>query len=556
MKKNFYRKYRPKTFEEIVGQEPIVRTLQNQIKNDSVGHAYLFVGSRGTGKTSAAKIFAKMLNCKDLSKNAPCDSCVSCTQIKSGSNTDIIEIDAASNNGVEEIRELKNKVNLVPSYSKFKIYIIDEVHMMTTQAFNALLKTLEEPPSHSIFILATTDPEKIPTTVLSRCQRFDFKKIPNSLIIDHLKKISDKEKIKFEEEALEEIAFIADGGLRDAISIFDQVSAFTNNNVLANDVHMINGTLTKQELLEFINDISEHRFDNVLKQIDKFIISGKDLIKITEEIIYFLKDYLIFIKAPVYFKNSGNNTSYEKINISEPNIRKIISILLQNINDLKATSDQKLIFELAMIDIFDKIINNVELKKLDIKEKVEKSENISKIKKSTEEITSNDNLKVSSEKKLSVDLDTLNEIKKIRINNSLANLDKKTMTKIKNHLVKNRLNNVDEKYNYVNSLLHDGNIKAYGNKTLIMVFEDEVSSKELNEHFVIVDEYFSFLFGETVKFIAVDKKEWEKIKDDFNNKKIDYVYKEEKFDIQKFAKKYNEEDSEILKTFGNLVEIR
>src|SRR5574344_247028 len=212
-----YRKYRPANFNEVVGQEVIIDTLKNAVSNNKISHAYLFNGPRGTGKTSIAKIFAKTVNCTCLKETTPCDICVSCTQINNKQSTDIIEIDAASNNGVDEIREIRNKVNLVPSTGKYKVYIIDEVHMLTQGAFNALLKTLEEPPKHIIFILATTEPQKIPLTILSRCQRFDFKKLTISEITSQLYNIVKNEKIKVSDDVINEIAKLSGGGMRDAI---------------------------------------------------------------------------------------------------------------------------------------------------------------------------------------------------------------------------------------------------------------------------------------------------------------------------------------------------
>ena len=218
-----YRKYRPKNLDEVGGQDTIVKIIKNSILNNKINHAYLFAGPRGTGKTSVAKIFAKMVNCENLEKGNPCGKCTSCTV---PNNSDIIEIDAASNNGVDEIRELRNKVNLVPSYGKYKVYIIDEVHMLTTGAFNALLKTLEEPPAHIIFVLATTDPHKIPETILSRCQRLDFKKISENNIVKRLSEIANIENIDIEEPALYEIARLSDGGMRDSIGMLDQAVAY------------------------------------------------------------------------------------------------------------------------------------------------------------------------------------------------------------------------------------------------------------------------------------------------------------------------------------------
>ena len=279
-----YRKYRPTNFENVVGQETIVKTLKNEIINNKLSHAYLFTGPRGTGKTSIAKIFAKTINCLDHENGVPCEKCVICTQINNKQFTDIIEIDAASNNGVDEIREIRNKVSLVPGEGKYKVYIIDEVHMLTTGAFNALLKTLEEPPAHIIFILATTEPHKIPETILSRCQRFDFKRIADTSIVERLKCICNEEKITISDEALYEIAQISNGGMRDSISLLDQVNAYKNSDITVEDVHQVNGSLSKKELDKFISYIFDKDIENILKALDQYDNSGKNIIKVVEEI--------------------------------------------------------------------------------------------------------------------------------------------------------------------------------------------------------------------------------------------------------------------------------
>ena len=255
-----YRKYRPKKLSEVVGQDVTVKILSNSILNNKISHAYLFCGPRGTGKTSIAKIFAKMVNCQNLKGLEPCDECDSCKEFNNKNNVDILEIDAASNNGVDEIRELKNKINLVPSIGKYKVYIIDEVHMLTIGAFNALLKTLEEPPSHALFILATTEPHKIPITILSRCQRLDFKKIPVESIVKRLKFICEEEKIKITDEALNQIAHLCDGGLRDSISMLDKLVAYTNNNIIYENVNEINGLITIEQMKEFVLLIKERKY--------------------------------------------------------------------------------------------------------------------------------------------------------------------------------------------------------------------------------------------------------------------------------------------------------
>ena len=288
-----YRKYRPQLFEDVVGQKVIIKTLSNSILNNKISHAYLFTGPRGTGKTSIAKIFAKIINCENLNGIDPCNNCVNCTQINTKQSTDIIEIDAASNNGVDEIRELRDKVSLVPSFGKYKVYIIDEVHMLTTAAFNALLKTLEEPPKHIIFILATTEPHKIPQTILSRCQRFDFKKISISDIKSRIKKISELENISIDDDAIELIAKLSDGGMRDALGLLDQLTSYTSEKINVNDVNDVSGMITIDKINELILHIIKGNLIDSFNLLETYDEDGKNLVKIVEGLIEFLKNTLI-----------------------------------------------------------------------------------------------------------------------------------------------------------------------------------------------------------------------------------------------------------------------
>ncbi len=298
MYQTLYRKYRPSNFDEVIGQQVVVKTLKNAILNKKLTHAYLFTGPRGTGKTSIAKIFAKTINCSNLNETNPCNVCESCLQILSKKSIDIIEIDAASNNGVDEIRELRSKASLVPTVGKYKVYIIDEVHMLTQGAFNALLKTLEEPPSHIVFILATTEPHKIPTTIISRCQKFDFKKIAKEDIVTKLKYIIERENVIVDENAYDEIAIQSDGCMRDALSILDQVIAFSDNHVTLEDVHEINGTLPELELIEFIKNMKEQKYEQTFYKIEQYENIGKNYIKLTEEFMSVLRNILLFINIP------------------------------------------------------------------------------------------------------------------------------------------------------------------------------------------------------------------------------------------------------------------
>ena len=463
MYQSLYRKYRPKSFNEVVGQTVIVQTLKNSVKKNKLSHAYLFAGPRGTGKTSIAKILAKTINCENLIDANPCNKCVNCTQINNKQFVDIIEIDAASNNGVDEIREINNKVNLVPSMGKYKVYIIDEVHMLTTGAFNALLKTLEEPPSHIIFILATTEPHKIPATILSRCQRFDFKKISQIEMKKRIDQIVKEENIKIEEEAIDEISILSDGGMRDALSMLDQAIAYSDDNITIQDIHEINGTITNNELGDFIYKLMNNNTKEILNKIDELDIKGKDFVKLTEEIILFLRNLLI----SKMINESNDETILELKELMNADqimnyIKKFNSIL----NEMKNSNHPRIIFEVLMIQLLDKTKQNSEepIRKPKIDDSLNKTPKIENKKlddSKIEQVIENNQANI------------INSMKKIRINNTLCQLDKNKAILIKQKLQEMNNTLILDEYAIYYSMLLEGKLTAYGNNTLIFVFGTE-----------------------------------------------------------------------------------
>ena len=288
-----YRKWRPQKFEDMVGQTAVTKTLKNAIIHHKTSHAYLFTGPRGTGKTSAAKIFAKAINCLTPKDGEPCNECLLCKGITEGTIGDVIEIDAASNNGVEEIRDIRDKARYAPTQATYKVYIIDEVHMLSTGAFNALLKTLEEPPKNVIFILATTEPHKIPATIISRTQRFDFRRITNDEIIQRLRYILEQEEIAYEEEALSVIARCANGGMRDALSLLDQVISFSDDKVSFEQAIQVSGSLTDDLMIEFVRLLTQQQAQAALLQLQDLLLLGKEASRLTEEWLEFSRDLLV-----------------------------------------------------------------------------------------------------------------------------------------------------------------------------------------------------------------------------------------------------------------------
>ena len=613
-----YRKYRPTTFDDVVGQDVVVKTLINAIKNNKLSHAYIFSGPRGTGKTSIAKILAKAINCED-ENSIICDKCVSCTQINNKQSTDIIEIDAASNNGIDEIREIRNKVGLVPTTGKYKVYIIDEVHMLTTGAFNALLKTLEEPPSHAIFILATTEFHKIPATIVSRCQKFEFKKIENKKMFDRVKKITIEEGIKIDDKCIKEIVRLSDGGLRDCISLLDQVNAYTNGNIDYNSICDVNGIIGYQTLINFLIAVFNKDLKYILHNINLFDDNGKNFVKITEELLSHLRNILLISVNKELVDDSEYYSSF--INIKTEDIIYLIETLNDGIKNIKNSGDPLLAFELLILKYCNYDNEKYEIKMIDdeIKEmncinkevstiqEISSTSNNNQLSIANECLENTDNSKennveydvesesnfldekeennqlqnvemenenINNEKTLKFDENNnienensceeydklsieelISRLQKIRIDNTLSKFNKQILLSFKDKMNDFKKYSSSVNYSFAADLILDGQLKAISNEYVVFMYSSQLTADIFNRKLDLVEELISKVFSHKLKAISIDEENWNIIKKEFNEKTREFSYNTEDESISKcLLEKVNNEKKDLDELYGSLVQ--
>ena len=563
-----YRKYRPQTFDDVVGQTSIVKVLRNSIEQHKFGHAYMFFGSRGTGKTSLSKIFAKAVNCMSPVDGNPCGKCKNCLAASEKECVDILEIDAASNNGVDEIRELRNKINLVPAELKYKVYIIDEVHMLSIGAFNALLKTLEEPPEHAIFILATTDPQKVPETIISRCQCFSFQRISVDMLVKRLAYVCEQEKIQIDSDVLKEIAIASNGGMRDSLGMLDKLSSYTSDLITMDTYIDLNGLVTRKDLEKFTDFIFSFNFKKVLNKIDDFNDGGKNIVQILSQLLYYLRDLVV----DYYVQN-------KEISYDVESVERLITSLNEKMFDIKKSGNPKIYIEVLLLNFMsdlNKSTHNVENSSLGISYSTKTVENINKNEENqhqsyVEEKMNKDEIveevKVDSVSDVSTSKSSfpkftkilnLDDIMRVRINNAFALANKQILTKEHENLEKLNDYTFDQEIGYLVCEILNSKFRVASENIIVLSYEYDSIVQQNLEHLEQMEDVYKRLTNSSKKFAIVTDEEWNHLKAEY----IEHLKKGEHYQIQSEPMKefQKEENDDIIcndaaSLFGDIVEI-
>ena len=570
-----YRKYRPLDFNSVVGQDAIIKTLKNSIINHNFSHAYMFFGPRGTGKTTISKIFARNINCEKPIDGIACGECRYCKASFSKNCVDIIEIDAASNNGVDEIRDLKNKINLVPSELKYKVYIIDEVHMLSIGAFNALLKTLEEPPEHAIFILATTDPQKVPETIISRCQCFSFKRIADEVIKSRLKFVCIEENIAIDDEVLENIAVLSDGGLRDALGSLDKLTSYTKEKIKMEDFTEINGIISSNDINNLLNDIMLGNIHSVLIKINEFNNNGKNLIQIMVQLLNFGRNLLVD-----YY------ISDKKIDFSVNKLQELVNLINEKMFDFKKSGNTKIYIEMFLLKFINDYILNVNL--TNTNENIIKdiynseSDNLNKSKKlnvaendfnqikkevKNEFVETNNNIDNKLEEKsiddeyehFSSKIINIDEIMKVRVNNTLALANKELLRHELTNFEILRNYTFDQEIGYLVCSLLDATVRAVSSENIIISYEFDSTVKQNLINIELLIEVYNKITNSNKNIAIISDKDWEQIRVEYiNNLKNNIKYEvidEPEVILEEIKKDDIIGSSAAVELFGDIVEI-